>query len=393
MARTKSPATLAIHPRREEGPGPLVTPIFMSSTFRLRDARQGAAFTRTIAPKAYYTRWGNPTVADLEDTVAKLEGGAAGLATGSGMGAIAPAILTFVKAGSRVVAGKSPYAATAEMLERLLPRFGVRTTWVDQRRPGAFEEAVDSGTDLVYVETPANPTMMITDLREAVKAARSVGATVLADNTFATPVNQRPIGLGVDVVLHSATKYLGGHADVVAGVAVTRTRGLFDRLWYTYKILGPTIGPFEAFLVRRGVKTLPLRVRQQNRSAMVLAEHLEDRRAVSKVHYPGLRSFGQHRLARRQMDGFGGMLSFELKGGYRAGVRFVESVELATLAVSLGGTETLVEHPATMTHGTLSAKERRHQGIDESLVRVSVGLEDVDDLIEDFDRALRKAGK
>jgi len=393
MVKRRSPATLAIHPGRDRTPGPVVTPIVMSSTFRLRDARQGGEFTHAIAPKEYYTRWGNPTIADLEETVAALEGGARALATGSGMGAIAPAILTFVKGGRRVVAGKSPYAATAEIFEHLLPKFGVRTTWVDQRRPGAFEDAVDSETDLVYIETPANPTMMITDIREAVKAAHSVGATVLADNTFATPINQRPIEFGVDVVLHSATKYLGGHADVIAGVAVTRTRALFDKLWYTYKLLGPTLGPFEAFLVRRGIKTLPLRVRRQNESAAALADHLEKHAGVSKVHYPGLRSFEQHRLARRQMDGFGGMLSLELKRGYRAALQFVESVRLATLAVSLGGAETLVEHPASMTHGTLTAKERALMGISDGLVRVSVGLEDLDELIEDFDRALRKGTK
>ena len=393
MPKRRSPATIAIHPREDRTPGPVVTPIVMSSTFRLRDARQGGEFTRTIAPKEYYTRWGNPTTADLEETIATLEGGARALATGSGMGSIAPAILTFVKGGRGVVAGKSPYAATAEIFEHLLPKFGVRTTWVDQRRPGAFEDAVDSETDLVYIETPANPTMMITDIREAVKAARSVGATVLADNTFATPINQRPIEFGVDVVLHSATKYLGGHTDVIAGVAVTRTRSLFDKLWYTYKLLGPTIGPFEAFLVRRGIKTLTLRVQRQNRSAGALAEHLDGHPAVSKVHYPGLRSFEQHRLARRQMDGFGGMLSFELKGGYRAALRFVESVRLATLAVSLGGAETLVEHPASMTHGTLTAKERTLMGINDGLVRVSVGLEDPDELTEDFDQALRRAKK
>src|SRR5256712_13696525 len=223
------------------------------------------------------------------------------------MGAIAPAILTFVKGGGRVVAGKSPYAATAEIFEHLLPKFGVRTTWVDQRRPGAFEDAVGSETDLVYVETPANPTLMITDLREAVNAARSVGATVLADNTFATPINQRPIEFGVDVVLHSATKYLGGHTDVVAGVAVTRTQPLFDKLWYTYKHLVPAIGPFEAFLVRRGNPTLPLRVHRQNRSATALAEHLDGHPAVAKVHYPGLRSFDQYRPPRRPTQGFGGV--------------------------------------------------------------------------------------
>ena len=391
MVRKPAPATVAIHPRPERGAGPLVTPIYMSSTFRLRDARQGAEFTHATAPPEFYTRWGNPTTADLEDTVARLEGGAKALATGSGMGAIAPALLTFARPGGRIVAGAGLYAATTEMLERFLPRFGLRTAWVDPRTPGAFAGAVDSDTDIVYVETPANPTMAITDLREAAKAARSVGALLMVDNTFATPVNQRPIEFGADIVLHSATKYLGGHGDVVAGVAVMRTRGLFEKVWATYKLLGPTIGPFEAFLVRRGIKTLPARVRVQNRSAGALAEHLDAHPAVAKVYYPGLPSFEQHRLARRQMDGFGGMLSFELKAGYRAGLRFVEGVRLATLAVSLGGTETLVEHPGSMTHGTLSAKERRAQGIGEGLVRVSVGLEDVDDLIEDFDRALRAA--
>jgi len=389
--RSRKVDTLAIHPREQKGPGPLVTPIFMSSTFRLRDAKQGAEFAHAIAPQDYYTRWGNPTTADLEEAVAKLEGGAAALATGSGMGAIAPSILTFVKSGDRIVAGKSPYTATVEIFEHLLPKFNVHTTWVDQTVPGAFEAAVDSGCSLVFVESPANPTMMITDFREAVRAAKSVGAVVLADNTFATPINQRPIEFGVDIVLHSATKYLGGHSDVVAGVAVARTRALFDRIWYTYKLLGPAIGPFEAFLVRRGIKTLPVRIRQQNQNGMALAEHLEQHPAVSKVHYPGLPSFDQHELARKQMGGFGAMLSFELKGGYRAGLRFVESVGLATLAVSLGGTETLVQHPASMSHGTLSAKERRQQGVHESLVRVSVGLEDVSDLVEDFDTALGKA--
>jgi len=393
MARTrKGPsATVAIHPRTERGPGPLVTPIFMSSTFRLKDAKQGSEFAKTVAPREYYTRWGNPTTADLEDAVAKLEGGAAALATGSGMGAIGSSVLTFVKSGDRVVSGKSLYTGTVEIFEHLLPRFNVRTTWVDQLKPGAFEDAIDSNTSLVYVETPANPTMMLTDFREAVKAARSVGAVVLADNTFATPINQRPFEFGVDVVLHSATKYLGGHSDVIAGVAVARTRSHFDRIWYTYKLLGPTLGPFEAFLVRRGIKTLPLRVRQQNKNATALAGHLEDHRAVLKVYYPGLKSFEQHALARRQMDGFGAMLSFELRAGYKAGLKFVESVKLASLAVSLGGTETLVEHPASMTHGTLTVKERKLQGISEGLVRVSVGLEDVNDLIEDFDSALRKA--
>src|SRR2546430_2630259 len=263
----------------------------------------------------------------------------------------------------------------------------------DPRRPGAWKAAVRPSTRLVYIETPANPTMMITDIQEAVAAAKSVRATTLADNTFASPVNQRPIEQGVDGVMHSATKYLGGHSDVVAGAVITAKQALFDRIWFVYKMLGPTLGPFEAFLVRRGLKTLPLRMAAQTATAQSLAEFLESKRGVRVVHYPGLKSFPQHALARKQMSGFGAMLSFELKGGYRAGKRFVESVDVATLAVSLGGAETLVQHPASMTHGPLTDKERRVSGITDGLVRVSVGLEDSQDLIEDFDRAIRAASR
>ncbi len=360
MAKSLGPRTRAVHGRRGKRRGPIVTPIYASSTWALESAHQGAEFAVATAPAAYYTRWGNPTLRELEETLADLEGGARALATGSGMGAIASAI---------------------------------STNFVDPRQPGAWKAAVRSDTRLVYIETPANPTMMITDLREAVDAAKSVRATTLADNTFASPINQRPLEFGVDAALHSATKYLGGHSDVVAGAIITATPRLFDRIWFTYKMLGPALGPFEAFLVRRGIKTLPIRMQVQGASAQALAESLESDRAVRVVHYPGLASFPQHDLARKQMSGFGAMLSFELKGGHRAGRRFVESVKVATLAVSLGGTETLVQHPASMTHGPLTEDERKTSGITEGLVRVSVGLEDTDDLIEDFDQAIRKAAR
>lgn len=392
MARLeRGMATRAIHGRPKKGHGPLVTPIYASSTWALDSVRQGADFARATAPAAFYTRWGNPTLRDLEDVLADLEGGTRALVAGSGMGAIASAILSCVDTGDRVAAGASLYTATTEIFTRLLPRFKVRTTFVDPRRPGAWAEAVTPETSLVYIETPANPTMMITDIREAVKAARSVGATVLADNTFATPINQRPLRFGVDGVLHSATKYLGGHSDVVAGAFIARSPRFYERVWFNYKMLGPSLGPFEGFLVRRGVRSLPLRVRQHNANAQALAEFLDDHRGVRIVHYPGLRSFPQHALARRQMDGFGAMMSFELTGGYRAGKRFVESVKVATLAVSLGGMETLVQHPASMTHGPLTDAERKTSGVTEGLVRVSVGLEDEDDLIADFGQALKIA--
>jgi len=391
--RSRRIATRAIHAARKKGHGPLATPIYASSTWALGSARQGAEFASATAPPEYYSRWGNPTVRDLEEVLADLEGGARALATASGMGAIAPAILMAVDAGDHVVAGSSLYTATTELFTRVLPRFKVRTTFVDPRKAGGWLDAVTDATRLVYVETPANPTMMISDIREAVKAAKSVGATVLADNTFATPVNQRPLELGVDVSLHSATKYLGGHADVMAGAAVTASEDVFGRLWTLYKMLGPNLSPFDAFLVRRGLKTLPLRMRQQNASAQALAEFLEGHPGVQAVHYPGLKSFPQHALARRQMSGFGAMLSVELRGGFRAGKRFVERVQVATLAVSLGGAETLVQHPASMSHGPLTEAERKRSGISEGLVRVSVGLEDVEDLIEDFDAAIEGATK
>ena len=385
--------TKAIHPRERKGHGPIVEPIHVSSTWRLEDADQGAKFAHSTAPAEYYTRWGNPTTRDLELALATIEGGTAAIATGSGMGAISSAVMTFVRPGANIVAGKSLYAATTEMFASFLPQFGVRTSFVDTTAEGAFLEAVNPQTCLVYAESPTNPMMELADLREAAEAARKVGARLIVDNTFATPVNQRPFDLGADVVIHSATKYLGGHADVIAGAVITKDDETYRKIWDTYKLFGPTIGPFEAFLVRRGLKTLALRVRRQNETALALAEFLEQHDAVSKVHYPGLKSFPQHALAKRQMSGFGGMLSFEIKGGYDAAVRFVEGVRLASLAVSLGGAETLVEHAASMTHAGLSADERKSAGINESLIRVSVGLEAARDLVEDFGRALGLAAQ
>ena len=385
--------TTAIHPVRKKGHGPMVEPIFMSSTWRLRDAKQGADFSLSTAPPEFYTRWGNPTTRDLELALAKIEGGSHAIATGSGMGAVSSTVLTFVRPGKNVVAGKSLYSATTEMLARYLPQFKVNTKFLDTTVEGAFLKAVNRDTCMVYVESPANPTMELTDLREAAEAAEKVGAPLVVDNTFATPVNQRPLDLGAEVVVHSATKYLGGHTDVIAGAVITKDEETFKRIWKTYKMLGPSIGPFEAFLVRRGIKTLPLRVKRQNETALALAEFLEGHKAVSRVHYPGLRSFPQYRLAKRQMKGFGGMLAFEVKGGYNPALRFVEGVRLASLAVSLGGVETLVEHPASMTHGTLTPQERKLAGIDEGLIRVSVGLEAASDLIEDFGKALGPGGK
>ena len=385
--------TTAVHPTRKKGHGPMVEPIFMSSTWRLKDAKQGADFSLSVAPGEFYTRWGNPTTKDLEIALARIESGKAAIATGSGMGAVSSTVMTHARPGMNIVAGKSLYSATTEMLSRYLPQFNVQTKFLDTTVKDAFTKAVDKKTCMVYAETPANPTMELTDLREAAEAAHSVGAPLVVDNTFATPVNQRPLELGADVVVHSATKYLGGHTDVVAGAIIVKDDEAFKKIWKVYKMMGPSIGPFEAFLVRRGIKTLPLRVRRQNETAQALAEFLAKHRAVSQVYYPGLKSFPQRELAGRQMKGFGGMVAFEVKGGYESAVRFAEGVSLATLAVSLGGVETLVEHPASMTHGTLTPDERKLAGIQEGLIRVSAGLEAAKDLIEDFDSALKTLSK
>ncbi len=381
--------TLAAHLARRRGAGPVVDPIAVSTTYVLKDVEEGARYAQEKAPTTYYSRWGMPTNRLVEEAVATLEGGRYGLATASGMGAISSALLALVSKGDHILAGRSLYSGTTEIMTRYLPRFDVETTFVDPSEEGGFEEGLRENTSVVFVETPANPTMLITDITEAVAAAENAEAIVMADNTFATPINQRPLDLGVDVVLHSATKYFGGHSDVTGGLVVTREEALHDEIWETYKLLGPTLGAMDAFLIGRGLRTLPLRVRRQNETAKGLAEFLEDHPRVSKVYYPGLTSFPQHTLAKRQMRGFGAMLSFELKGGYKEAVRFVEGVKVAYLAVSLGGPETLVVHAASVTHGTLTSEERQMAGIPEGLVRVSVGLEDLEDLKEDFHQALR----
>ncbi|MEE9593254.1 MAG: aminotransferase class I/II-fold pyridoxal phosphate-dependent enzyme [Thermoplasmata archaeon] len=380
--------TLAAHLARRGEPGPMVDPISVSATYRLRDVKEGARFALEKAPIGLYGRWGMPTNRVVEEALAALEGGTHALVTASGMGAISPAILARVSQGDHIVAGKSLYSGTAEMLLHYLPRFGVETTFVEPTRPGAFREAVREETTLVYVETPANPTMFLTDMKEAAEAAHSVGAIAMADNTFASPINQRPLDHGIDVVLHSATKYLGGHADVTGGAVVTANQALHEEIWDMYKLLGPTLGAVDAFLIARGIKTLPMRVRRENATAQGLAEFLAEDPRVAAVHYPGLPTFPQHDLARHQMLGFGGVLSFDLAGGYEAAVRFAEGVEVASLAVSLGSVETLVEHAASITHGMLSPEERAAAGIEEGLIRVSVGLEDPEDLKEDFAQAL-----
>ncbi len=380
--------TRAVHAGREANPTRAVAPpIFQTAVFELEDAAAGARFAQATAPTEYYTRWGNPTTRQAEEVLAALEGGERALLLSSGMAAIATAVLACLRSGDHLVAGRSLYAATMELFQNTLPQLGIEVTFVSPTDPENFRRAIRSNTRLLYVETPSNPRLDLTDLEAVARIAREHGLFTLADNTFATPYNQQPLRLGIDAVVHSATKYLGGHHDLTAG-AIIGPASFIEQCWRQAKIFGPTLSPFEAWLLIRGVKTFGLRLERQNTNAQRIAEFLESHPRVARVFYPGLPSHPQHELARRQMRGFGGMIAFEVKGGRDAGRRLVESVRLITLAVSLGGVTSLIQHPASMSHGPIPEEERQATGITEGLIRLSIGIEDVEDLIEDLDRAL-----
>jgi methionine-gamma-lyase len=362
-------------------------PIYQTSTFRLRTPEAGAELAEVVAPAQYYTRYGSPNTKQVEAVLVGLEGAAAALAVGSGMAAISAAILSNVRAGDHVVAQQTHYTATMSLFADTLPRFGVAVTQVDQRDASAFERAMRPNTRVVYTETPTNPTMDLTDLRATAQIAHAGGALAITDNTFASSYNQRPLELGYDLVVQSATKYLNGHADVTAG-AVLGAQALIERAWEYARVHGPVLHPFEAWLLRRGLQTYALRMEAHNRNALAVAQFLEAHPAVARVYYPGLPAHPQHELARRQMaGGFGGMLSFELKGGYDAAYRAIGRTEVCVLAVSLGGVETLITHPASMIHAHQNDAQRAAAGISPGLIRLSVGVEDVEDIIEDLDQA------
>jgi methionine-gamma-lyase len=366
---------------------PVATPVYQTSTFRAVEADAVARHSVEINPATFYTRYGNPTIEVLEKVVADLEGGSRALCFASGMAAISTTLLSLLKPGDHLVAGNSLYTGTSKFLGHDLQAMGVHVDFVEPTDSDNFARAVRPETRLFYLESPSNPLMSLTDLAAVCQIAKSRGILALVDNTFATPYNQRPLSLGADLVLHSATKYLGGHSDVLAGCVVCNDE-LAETVWWKRTLLGGTLDPFAAWLVLRGIKTLALRMERHNQNALAIAQALESHHAVARVLYPGLASHPQHELAARQMSGYGGMLSFELSGGREAGVRYVESTRLAVLAVSLGSVETLVEHPASMSHSRLSDEELRRAGIPPGLVRLSVGIEHPDDLIADLGQAL-----
>jgi methionine-gamma-lyase len=381
--------TRLTHGAREAQDTTAVTPpIFQTSTFVLRTPEEGADLAAEVAPAMYYTRYGSPNTKQVEKLLASLEESEAALALGSGMAAVATAIMTNIQAGDHVVAQRTHYTATMSLLAETLPKFGVEVTQVDQRDTAAFAQAIRPHTKIVYTETPTNPTMDLTDLRATAELAHKVGALAITDNTFASSYNQRPLALGYDLVVHSATKYLNGHADVTAG-AILGSQTLIDRAWEYLRVHGPVLHPFEAWLLRRGLQTYGLRMAVHNQNALAVALFLEQHPAVERVYYPGLPSHPQHELACQQMvGGFGGMVAFEMKGGYDAAYQAIKRTEVCLLAVSLGGVETLITHPASMIHAHQSDEERATAGISPGLIRLSVGVENVEDIIEDLDQAL-----
>jgi methionine-gamma-lyase len=362
-------------------------PIYQTTTFSAESAEAFAEIAIASKPSEFYTRYGNPNHEMVEVTLAQLEGGESALVTGSGMGAIFAVMLGSLRQGDHLVAQRNHYAGATTLLKDYLPRWGIETTFVDQTDPAAFAAAIRPETRMIYVESPVNPLMQITDLRAIVDLARRHNLTTVCDNTFATPINQRPLELGIDAVIHSATKYIGGHHDATAG-ALIGSREMVDRVWRFSLVAGATLSPFESWLLLRGLRTLGLRVERHNRNGLALATFLESHKKVARVFYPGLPSHPQHELARSQMDGFTGMLSVELLGGYAAADRLISSLRLATRAASLGGFETLVVHPASMWSLQLTRETRESTGINDGLVRISVGIEDEADLIADFEQAL-----
>ncbi len=390
VTKPKGASSRAVHAGEFVDPttGSLVTPIYQTATFAFKSTRHVLDVMSGRRPGNVYTRWWNPTNQAVERKLAELEGAEEAMTFSSGMAAISSAVISMVSKGDHVLAITDLYGATYELFAELLPVFGVKTTFVPTDRITKSDHLFKPRTRLVYFESPTNPTLKVVDIRAVVRLARKHGATTIIDSTFASPFNQQPAKLGVDVVVHSATKYLSGHLDLIAGALATSKR-LAAKIWETRKILGGSLDPHAAWLLLRGLKTLALRVQRHNQSAQRIAEFLEAQPKVRAVYYPGLKSNPMHHVARKQMRGFGGMLSFEPKGGAGKASKLVDRLRVATLAPSLGGPETLVCQPWTLTHWYMPPKARRRAGISNSLIRVSVGIEDVEDLIADFRQALR----
>ena len=387
----KSFSARAIHegydPLQHEGA--LVPPVYMTSTFAFDSAETGGeVFSGERAGHAY-SRISNPTLSLLETRMASLEGAEAALALASGIGAISATLWTLLSPGDEIIVDETLYGCTFSFLHHGLARFGVTITHVDLTEPEKLKAALTTKTKVVYFETPANPNMRLIDIQAVSDIAKSGGAIVVVDNTYATPYLTQPLSIGADITVHSATKYLGGHGDIVGGI-ITGGKDMMTqiRMYGLKDMTGAVMSPMTAMLIMRGLKTLELRMDRHCQSAQIVAEQLEEQSGVSKVWYPGLKSFDQHTLAAGQMSGFGGMIAFELSGGMEAGHKTMNRLKMIHRAVSLGDAETLIQHPASMTHSTYTAEERSAHGISDGLIRLSVGLEGVEDIIKDIEQAL-----
>ena len=372
--------------------GTLAMPIYQTSTFIFDSAEQGGRRFALEEAGYIYTRLGNPTTTVLEDKIAALEEGEAAVATSSGMGAISSTLWTVLKAGDHIVTDKTLYGCTFALMCHGLTRFGIDVTFVDTSNLDEVKNAMKENTRVVYLETPANPNLKIVDIEALAKIAHTNPNTlVIVDNTFATPYMQKPLTLGADVVVHSVTKYINGHGDVIAGLVITN-KALADQIRFVglKDMTGAVLGPQDAYYIIRGMKTFEIRMERHCKNARKVVEFLNNHPKIEKVYYPGLETHPGYEIAKKQMKDFGAMISFELKGGFEAGKTLLNSLKLCSLAVSLGDTETLIQHPASMTHSPYTKEEREAAGIADGLVRLSVGLENVEDIIADLEQGLEK---
>jgi len=370
--------------------GAVAPPIYQTSTFKFSSAEQGAKRFLGEEPGYIYTRLGNPTTATLQEAVAILEKGTDALATSSGMAAVTTIYMTFLDAGSHMICSEAVYGPSRVVMEKEFSRFGVEFDFVDTSDIENVKNAIKPNTKLIFIETPANPTIKLTDLKACADIAHSNEAILAVDNTFMSPILQNPFDFGADIVMHSMTKSINGHSDVVSGIMVFNDEELLIRTRKVLLNLGGTIDPHQAWLVLRGLRTLSLRVLKAQENAEIIAKYIENHPKVKWVRYPGLSSHPQHELAKKQMHGFGSMISFEVEGGVEGGRTVMDNVELATLAVSLGGYETLIQHPASMTHSAMNKQDKIDAGITDGLVRISIGCEDVQDIQEDLNNCLAK---
>ncbi len=366
--------------------GDVVSPIHLSTTFAKRDMDK-------IDQGYVYTRTSNPTRDKLEKKLAVLEKGNYGTAFSSGMAAETIVLLSLLKEGDHILAMDDLYGGTKRLFEQVMRRFGLDFDYIDMREVDNIESEIKENTEMIWIESPTNPLMKLVNIEKVSELAHEKDITVVTDNTFASPVFQKPLVHGSDIVVHSLTKYLGGHSDVIGGAIIANEKELFEQIKFHQNAVGAILSPFDSWVVMRGIKTLKVRMKKHEENAMKVAKYLKGHDTVKDVYYPGLRTHPQHELAREQMDGYGGMLSFELKGNKQESVKFVENLDIFVLAESLGGVESLIEIPALMTHGSVPKEEREEIGLTDSLIRVSVGIEEAEDLINDFEKGFKTIGK